>query len=166
MPVRPTTDLAKEALFNVLNNHFDFENIKVIDLFAGTGNISYEFASRGAIEVVAVDNHFKCIDFINSTVEMLKLENLKVVRADVFKFLNYCKPGFDLIFADPPYDMQRIEIIVQKVFERNLLSADGWLIIEHAATNNFSAMNTFMEERKYGRVHFSFFRNSNLLQNQ
>lgn len=166
LPVRPTTDLAKEALFNILNNHFDFENLKVIDLFAGTGNIAYEFASRGALEVVAVENHFKCTDFINSTIETLKIENLKVIRADVFRFLGYCKPGFDIIFADPPYQMQGIENIVQKVFERNLLNSGGWLIIEHAGTKNFDTILTFMEERKYGRVHFSFFSNSNLLQNQ
>lgn len=159
LPVRPTTDFAKEALFNVINNHFDFENIKVLDLFAGTGNIAYEFASRGAIEVVAVDNHFKCHDFINTTIETLKIENLRAVRADVFKFLTFCKPGFDIIFADPPYDLTGIEKIVKLVFDRNLLATDGWLILEHPATKKFSTFNTFIEERKYGRVHFSFFKN-------
>ena len=150
--------MAKEALFNVLNNHIDFEGLKVIDLFAGTGNISFEFASRGAEEVVAVDNNFKCIDFINRTIKALKLDNMKAVKADVFRFLNYCRPGFDLIFADPPYDMPGMEKIIDTVFEKSLLTDDGWLVIEHPATKKFNGFNTFIEERKYGRVHFSFFK--------
>lgn len=157
LPVRPTTDLAKEALFNVLNNHFDFEGLNVIDLFAGTGNISYEFVSRGAKEVVAVDSSFKCVEFINHTIELLKADTLKAVRADVFRFLAYCRPGFDIIFADPPYDMEGIEKIPRLVFERDLLAAGGWLILEHPADKHFKEHPAFLEERKYGRVHFTFF---------
>ncbi len=157
LPVRPTTDLAKEALFNIINNHFDFEGLRVIDLFAGTGSISYEFASREAAEVIAVENHFKCIDFIQQTIRELKLENLKVVRADVFRFLSYCRPGFDLIFADPPYDMEGMEKIPQQVFERELLAEGGWLVMEHPARKKFEQYPYFVQERKYGRVHFSVF---------
>ncbi len=162
LPVRPTTDLAKEALFNVLNNHFDFEGLRVIDLFAGTGSISYEFASRGAAEVIAVENHYKCVDFIQQTIQLLKSENLKVVRADVFRFLSYCRPGFDIIFADPPYDMEGIEKIPQVIYERDLLAAGGWLVLEHPAGKQFETFPNFLQERKYGRVHFSIFEKPDL----
>lgn len=157
LPVRPTTDLAKEALFNVLNHHFDFQGLKVIDLFSGTGSIAYEFASRGAAEVVAVDANFKCYEFINSTARQFPFENLKAVRADVFRFLSYCRPGFDLIFADPPYEMEKFERIPEAVFGRDLLRPGGWLILEHPAGKQFSHFPQFREERTYGRVHFSFF---------
>ena len=157
LPVRPTTDLAKEALFNVLNHRVDFDGLNVIDLFSGTGSIAYEFASRGAREVIAVDANFRCYDFIHKTIRQLELENMKVVRADVFRFLSYCRPGFDLIFADPPYEMEGFERIPEMVFTRNLLNPGGWLIVEHPAGKLFSQFSQFTEERKYGRVHFSFF---------
>lgn len=157
LPVRPTTDLAKEALFNVLNHHFDFEGLKVIDLFSGTGSMAYEFASRGAAEVVAVDANFRCYEFIQKTIRQLEFDNLKAVRADVFKFLSYCRPGFDLIFADPPYDMEGIERIPEMVFARSLVKPGGWLVLEHPAGKQFSHFPQFREERKYGRVHFSIF---------
>jgi 16S rRNA (guanine(966)-N(2))-methyltransferase RsmD len=157
LPVRPTTDLAKEALFNILNNRLDFEGLKVIDLFAGTGNISFEFASRGAAEVIAVESNFKCVDFINKTIVKQDFENLKVVKADVFRFLSYCRQGFDLIFADPPYDLKETANLPGLVFEKELLSNMGWLIIEHPAAINFKNFHSFVEERNYGRVHFSFF---------
>jgi 16S rRNA (guanine966-N2)-methyltransferase len=157
LPVRPTTDMAKEALFNVLNNHFDFEAIRVLDLFAGTGNISYEFASRGALEVIAVEQHFKAHEFIQATAEKLSFGNLRAVRADVFRFLGYARGGFDVVFADPPYDMKAMERIPQMVFERELLTAEGWLIVEHPAEISFASHSNFFEKRKYGRVNMSFF---------
>ncbi|MFO7978060.1 MAG: 16S rRNA (guanine(966)-N(2))-methyltransferase RsmD [Bacteroidales bacterium] len=157
LPVRPTTDIAKEALFNVLNNHFDFEGLNVLDLFAGTGNISYEFASRGAAEVVAVDQHPRCVSFINETRLMLSLDNLKVIRSDVFRFLGYARQGFDVIFADPPYDIQGFEQIPRVVFERQLLAPKGWLIVEHPAEISFEDHEHFLEKRKYGKVNMSFF---------
>lgn len=157
LPVRPTTDLAKEALFNVLNNHFDFEGLNVLDLFAGTGNISFEFASRGAAQVVAVDQHFRCVAFIEEISRKLPLENLKVIRADVFRFLGYAQQGWDIIFADPPYDMKEIEKIPQVVFGRELLAPQGWLIVEHPVEISFENHERFMEKRKYGKVNMSFF---------
>jgi 16S rRNA (guanine966-N2)-methyltransferase len=158
LPVRPTTDLAKESLFNIINNHFDFEAIRVIDLFAGTGNISYEFASRGALEVVAVDVNQRCFNFINEVRKELFSDNLKVIRADVFKFLGYARSGFDIIFADPPYDMINLERIPEIVFNRQLLAPEGWLIVEHPAEVSFEKHANFLEKRKYGKVHFSIFK--------
>jgi len=161
LPVRPTTDMAKEALFNVLNNHFDFEAIRVIDLFSGTGNIAIEFASRGSLEVVAVEKHPRCIDFIRKVIQELSLDNLRIVRADAFRFLGFCKGGFDIIFADPPYDMESIERIPGMVFEKNLLAPRGWLIVEHSAASRFRNHPNLIEERKYGKVNFSFFAHKN-----
>ncbi len=158
LPVRPTTDMAKEALFSILNNHFDFENIKVLDLFAGTGNISYEFASRGALEVIAVDINNHCIQFIKKTAETLQMENLRAVRAEVFHFLGFAKAGFDIVFCDPPYDFEEIPAIPSAVFAAGVVSPGGWLVIEHGEKNSFANHPLFSEKRRYGRVHFSFFK--------
>lgn len=157
LPVRPTTDIAKEALFNVINNHFDFEALRVLDLFSGTGNISYEFASRGAIEVIAVEQHFRAIAFINETREKLGFDNMKAIRADVFRFLGYARQQFDIIFADPPYDLKDIGRIPQIIFERDILAAGGWLILEHPGELSFEHHPRFLQKRKYGRVNMSFF---------
>lgn len=157
LPVRPTTDKAKEALFNILNNHFDFENLQVLDLFAGTGSISYEFASRGASEVVAVDRNPDCYHFIRKVKGQLDLDNLMPVRADVFRYLSACSNEFDIIFADPPYEMAEISQIPHEVFSRKLLAEGGWLIIEHGATTSFDSHPFFVREKKYSKVHFSFF---------
>ncbi len=157
LPVRPTTDKAKEALFNVLNNHFDFEALQVLDLFAGTGNISFEFASRGAIEVVAVDNSPGCYRFIRQVKDQLDMDNLVPVRADAFRYLSACSTSFDIIFADPPYDLPQITRIPGEVFSRNLLSPSGWLIIEHGSDTGFEDHPLFFRKKKYSKVHFSFF---------
>ncbi len=157
IPVRPTTDLAKESLFNVLNNHFDFEAISVLDLFAGTGNISFEFASRGAAKVFSVETDFKCVKYIRQQAENLLFDSFKVVRDDAHHFLSICKNKFDIIFADPPYDHKYIEDIHKRVFERDLLDEKGWLIIEHGAETTLDDLQGFFEKRKYGRVHFSMF---------
>ena len=133
LPVRPTTDLAKESLFNILNNHFDFEELDVLDLFAGTGNISYEFASRGAKRIVSVDNNFKCAEFIRKAAQEYGFNKIITVqRANVFVFLKYPQVPFDLIFADPPYDMEGIETIPDLIFNQKLLKPGGWLILEHS----------------------------------
>lgn len=158
LPVRPTTDMAKEALFSILNNHFDFESINVLDLFAGTGNISYEFASRGASEVISVDMNNHCVNFIKKTSETFQMENLRAVRAEAFHFLSICKINFDIVFADPPYDFSGIPEIPGKVFEAGIVKPGGWCIIEHGETTNFSSHPRFTEKRKYGKVHFSFFK--------
>lgn len=155
--MRPTTDMAKEALFNILNNHFDFQAIKVLDLFSGTGSIAFDFASRGALEVVAVDNNLRCIDHIKNTIEVLKFEHMVAVRADAFSFLNSCRSEFDIVFADPPYEMMEVKNIPDLVFKNKLLVKDGWLVLEHPSQIIFENHPNFKNKRKYGRVHFSFF---------
>ena len=157
MPVRPTTDQAKEAIFNIIQNNFYIEEINVLDLFAGTGSISYEFCSRGAKHVIAVEMEHKCVEFIKRTSEALHFENLKVVRSNVFKFLRYAQGSYDIIFADPPYDMDKISELPELIFKRDLLSKDGWLIIEHPKEIDFSGFSRFSEQRRYGKVNFSIF---------
>ena len=160
LPVRPTTDLAKEALFNILQNQIEFENIKVLDLFAGTGNISLEFASREAAQVISIDRSVQCINYIKDTARQHKLEQIKTYKADVFKYLELETEQYDLIFADPPYDLNRIPEIPKIIFEKNLLSPDGLLIVEHQSMQNLSNHPAFVEQRKYGHSSFSFFKNN------
>lgn len=156
LPVRPTTDLGKESLFNILNNYFYFENLTVLDLFAGTGNITYEFASRGAISVLAVDLHQPCVDFIKKTVSQLQFDNVSVLKADAFQFTEKCRQKFDVIFADPPYNLAGFEKIVENVFANGLLKPDGWLVMEHPKEYDFSQHPNFYEHRKYGKLNFTF----------
>ena len=158
LPVRPTTDMAKESLFNILNNLFYFEEISVIDLFAGTGNISYEFASRGTQEIHAVDAYFGCIKFINQTAKELDC-NIISYKSDVYKFLEKTKLTADIIFADPPYnfDEQQFLKIVTTVFEQNLLNEDGLLVVEHSNQTDLSSHPQFSYEKRYGGNVFSFF---------
>lgn len=157
LPVRPTTDLAKEALFNILYNQFDFEQIKVLDLFSGTGNISLEFASRGVREICSVDRDFGCTNYLKSLVKQFELNAIKVVKSDVFRFLEMETDQYDLIFADPPYDMPQINLIASKVIERNILSPQGYLIIEHPSMKKLDNHPLFIEQRKYGSSSFSFY---------
>lgn len=158
LPVRPTTDMSKESLFNILNNRFDFEGLKVLDLFAGTGNIGYEFASRGAVNVTSVDGDFGCIKFIKETSAEFDF-NLSAVKSDVVKFLKGCKSSFDIIFADPPYNMDQavFEDIVSTVFENELLQQDGMMIIEHSKYTKLNHMMNFSFQKNYGGSVFSFF---------
>ena len=156
LPVRPTTDLAKEALFNILYNQFDFDSIRVLDLFSGTGNISLEFASRGVPEIISVDRHAGCIQFLKSMISKYQLEGLKTYQADVFKFLALESEPFDLIFADPPYDLPQLAQIPHKVFERNLVKPSGYLIVEHPSMKKIDHP-FFVEQRVYGSSSFSFF---------
>ena len=158
LPVRPTTDLAKESLFNILDNHLYFEDVRVLDLYAGTGSISYEFASRGSKMIIAVDIHPQCVRFISETAARLGFNQLKAIRSSSIGFLDHCREKFDLIFADPPYDLEGIEEVIKLVFDKELLSEGGWLIIEHAQGKNFSAFPNFSQHRNYGKVNFSFFR--------
>lgn len=155
-PSRPTTDFAKENLFNVLNNHFDFEDLKVLDLFAGTGSISYEFASRGAI-VTLIEKDYRSYEFISKTLSELEMKSVKAFKADVFRAIPKITEKFDLIFADPPYDMKAIDTIPGLIFENGLLNKDGWFILEHSDKYDFKAVTYFKELRKYGSVHFSIF---------
>lgn len=158
LPVRPTTDFAKEALFNILNNHYHFSELVVLDLFSGTGNISYEFGSRGAEAITAVDAHLECIRYINKTSEELDLP-ITTVKSDVLKFLSSTNITADIIFADPPYDFEEesLQKIVELSFERNLLKEDGVVIIEHSKKIDLSNVAHFSESRKYGNSVFSFF---------
>tara|TARA_R110002073_G_scaffold139232_2_gene289273 strand:+ start:52903 stop:53451 length:549 start_codon:yes stop_codon:yes gene_type:complete len=158
LPTRPTTDIAKEALFNILNNKYYLEDLSVLDLFAGIGSISIEFASRGAQNIISVDQHFGCIQFINSISEKLDL-NITTVKSDVYKFLEKNTLTADIIFADPPYDFsdEQFLTIVEQVFEKRLLNNDGLLIIEHSKQTDLSSNNHFSYAKKYGGSVFSFF---------
>lgn len=158
LPVRPTKDMAKEALFNILNNRYHFEDIKTLDLFAGTGNISLEFASRGVPEIVAVDADYKCYSFISKISKEFDFA-IEVVKGDVLKFLDRTPQTFDLIFADPPYNfsVNDCEEIRSKVFNRELLNSNGLLIIEHSKHTDLSELPNFVENKKYGSSVFSFF---------
>jgi 16S rRNA (guanine966-N2)-methyltransferase len=155
-PSRPTTDFAKENLFNILNNYFDFEAISVLDLFAGTGSISYEFASRGA-RVDLVEKDYRSFAFIRSTIAGLKIETIKPYKADVFKVLPKLKQTYDIIFADPPYQLPNIAEIPGLVFEFKLLNPNGWFILEHTNRLKFNSHPNFKEVREYGSVNFSIF---------
>lgn len=157
---RPTTDFAKENLFNVLGNLVDFEECDVLDLFAGTGSISYEFASRGARSVTAVEINAVHHNFIRQTAAQLGIENLYAVKANVFRYLKNCAKQFDVIFSDAPYDLEGSEEVVNAVLGGDLLRPDGILIFEHSKKMDFSAIQEFWQLRSYGSVQFSFFKKS------
>ena len=160
LPVRPTTDMAKEALFNILNNLYFLNEISVLDLFSGTGNISYEFGSRGTEKITAVDAHFGCVKFINTTAQQLDL-NINAYKSDVFKFLEKSNSKFDVIFADPPYEFEQelFEKIIALVFNNKLLNEDGLLIVEHSKHTILENNQHISYQKKYGGNMFSFFEN-------
>ncbi|SDW64797.1 RsmD family RNA methyltransferase [Aequorivita viscosa] len=158
LPVRPTTDFAKEALFNILRTRLYFDEISVLELFAGTGNISFEFASRGVPTITAVDSNYGCIQYINKVSEEFSFP-ITAIKSEADNYLERVSGKFDIIFADPPYDfdISKFEKIVNLVFEKELLDEEGTLIIEHSKENNLSEMPNFSEARKYGGSVFSFF---------
>jgi 16S rRNA (guanine(966)-N(2))-methyltransferase RsmD len=158
LPVRPTTDMSKEALFNVLNNHFSFEGLKILDLFAGTGNISFEFASRGSTPITSVDADFGCVKFIKQVADEYDF-NIAATKSDVFKFLERNNATYDIIFADPPYalDQKTFDKIVLLVFEKNTLQEDGMMIIEHSKYTKLDHLIHFSFKKTYGGSIFSFF---------
>lgn len=158
LPVRPTTDMSKEALFNVLNNHFSFEGLKVLDLFSGTGNISFEFASRGSQPITSVDGDFGCVKFIKQIAAEFDF-NIAATKSDVFAFLEKNKTTYDIIFADPPYglDQKTFEKVVTLVFEKGLLEEEGMLIIEHSKYTKMEHLPHFSFQKSYGGSFFSFF---------
>lgn len=158
LPVRPTTDIAKEGLFNILANRFNFSRITVIDLFAGTGNISYEFTSRGAKQTTAVDANYGCVNYISKIAEELEA-NISVIKSDVFRYLEKSKETADIIFADPPYDLdiEKFKKIAPLVLENERLNPEGVLIIEHSKHTDLSDVIGFVSSRKYGGSVFSFF---------
>ncbi len=159
-PTRPTTDYAKEGLFNILNNNFDFETLKVLDLFGGTGNHSYEFISRGCQDVTYVDKFQGCIKFVKETATKLAIEEeLNIVKADVFKFMARTTSKYDYIFAGPPYPLPTIDTIPSLIFQYDLLTEEGWFVLEHNPNHDFENHPNFLEARNYGKTIFSIFTN-------
>lgn len=158
LPVRPTTDMAKEALFNILRSNYHISALRVLDLFAGTGNISYEFASRGAQDITAVDGHYGCIQFINKTAQEFDF-TIQAIKSDVFKYLERAKGTYDIIFADPPYDIdiKDFEKIAHLVFKQGLIDKEGLLIIEHGKYSKLDGFKNYVQTRNYGGNAFSFF---------
>ncbi len=158
LPVRPTTDMAKEGIFNVINNEFYFDDIKVLDLFAGTGNISYEFASRGAGSITSVDNNYSCTSFMKSMAAEMKFDQMTVLKSDALKYISTTKSTFKIIYADPPYNMENQREMVQEILKGTLLEKEeGWLILEHDEYHSFEDIDGFEQQRRYGSVNFSIF---------
>ena len=156
---RPTTDIAKEGLFNIIQNNLDIENLKTLDLFGGTGSISYELASRGATDLTIIEKDTSMYEFIKKTSADLKLENFKISKMDVFKFINQCTEKFDFIFAGPPYALANIDDLPKLINEKKLLNINGWFILEHTPRNNYKNFPLFVTERNYGSTIFSIFVN-------
>lgn len=155
---RPTTDTAKESLFNILVNTYDLEEVEVLDLFAGTGSISYEFVSRGCKSIETVELNYKHASFINKMKQELKFEQLRLVRTNAFHYLSTSNRKFDIIFADPPYDLDEIETLPEIILSKGLLKDEGVFILEHSKSMNFSNHKNLSDHRAYGSVNFSFFR--------
>lgn len=157
-PTRPTTDYSKEGLFNILQNNFYFEDLKVLDLFGGTGNHSYEFISRGCTDVTYVDKFGGCVAFVKKTTAALNITDyIKIVRGDVFKFIAQAYEQYDYIFAGPPYGLPTIDTIPDLILNKDMLKDEGWFVLEHNPNHNFSNHPHLMQERKYGETIFSIF---------
>ncbi|WP_370480174.1 16S rRNA (guanine(966)-N(2))-methyltransferase RsmD [Tamlana flava] len=158
LPVRPTTDLAKESLFNIINNLYYFDELTVLDLFSGTGNISYEFASRGVEQITCVDQDYGCIKFINETAKAFEMP-IETIKSDVFKFLEKKSTKANIVFADPPYNFtdEQFAKISELVFQNDFLIADGLLVVEHSKHTNLSELENFSYSKSYGGSVFSFF---------
>ena len=154
---RPTTDFAKEGLFNILDNEYEFEDLKVLDLFGGTGSIAFEFASRGAARVYCVEMARENATFIRAEAQRLGLTNVTMVRDNVFDFLPICREKFDIIFADPPYALEGLETLPDQVFAQDILHPGCYFILEHGGEHSFREHPRFKKEKVYGRVHFTFF---------
>ena len=154
---RPTTDVAKEGLFNIIENNLDISELKTLDLFGGTGSISYELASRGAKELVIVEKDPKMYEFIKKTSGELKLENFRVLKMDVFKFIDQSTDKFDFIFAGPPYALGNIDDLPRLIFEKHLLTTKGWFVLEHTPRNDYKKFPYYATERNYGTTIFSIF---------
>ncbi|MFM2213458.1 MAG: Ribosomal small subunit methyltransferase [Bacteroidota bacterium] len=158
LPVRPTTDMSKEALFNVLNNHFNFSELKILELFAGTGSISYEFASRGCTPIICVDGDMGCVNFIKKTSKEFDFD-ITAIKSDAFKFLEKHHGNYDIIFADPPYNLaqKEFEAIIELIFENELLDEEGMLVVEHSKYTKLDHMANFSFQKNYGGSVFTFF---------
>lgn len=158
-PTRPTTNIAKEALFSMINNYYNFDNINFLDLFGGTGQMSYEFASRGCTDITTVEKFGACVNFMEKTIERLGIEGMKVNQMDVFKFIKNTNQQFDIIFAGPPYPLPNLDTIPDVIFENNLVEGKGWFILEHNPLHDFTHHKHFWRKRNYGQTIFSFFVN-------
>ena len=154
---RPTTDIAKEGLFNIIQNNLEIENLKTLDLFGGTGCISYELASRGAKELTIVEKDNKMYDFIKKTATSLQVQNFNLVKADVFKYIATCIQSYDFIFAGPPYSLTTIDELPKLLFEKKLLNIGGWFVLEHTPRNDYRKYKHYRTERNYGTTIFSIF---------
>lgn len=157
LQARPTTDFAKENLFNIISNRYDYEELSVLDLFSGTGSISYEFASRGADRVVSIEQNTLHQSFIQQTSKKLELTQISSFKANAFTFIKSCREKFDIVFADPPYDLEGIDSLPDFIIERGLLKEDGIFIFEHSKNKKFDNHPCFREHRSYGSVNFTFF---------
>ena len=158
-PTRPTTDFAKEALFNILNNLLDFEEVKMLDLFGGTGSHCYEFISRGCTDATYVDKFPGCVQFVRKTAQKLQIEpSLKIFQMDVFRFVESTREQYDYIFAGPPYSLPTIDIIPDLIFERELLLPEGLFVLEHNPQHEFLNHPHLVDVRNYGQTYFSFFK--------
>ncbi len=156
---RPTTDIAKEGLFNVIENNLDLTECVTLDLFGGTGSISYELASRGAKELTVVEKDPAMYEFIKKTADSIGMKNAKILKADVFRFMEQTKEKYDLIFAGPPYALTNIDDLPSLVFKYQLLKPNGWFILEHTPRNNYKSFEGYRTERNYGTTIFSIFIN-------
>ncbi len=154
---RPTTDIAKEGLFNILQNKFDFASLKTLDLFGGTGNISYELASRGVPDLTIVEKDTAMYEFIRKTAASFGLDKMKTIKMDVFKFIAACTDSFDFIFAGPPYALTNIDDMPKLLFEKQLLNKGGWFVLEHTPRNDYKTFPFYKTERNYGTTVFSVF---------
>jgi 16S rRNA (guanine966-N2)-methyltransferase len=154
---RPTTDIAKEGLFNIIQNNLNIEGLKTLDLFGGTGSISYELASRGAADLSIVEKDTNMYDFIKKTATSLSIENFKLIKSDVFKFIEGCTDQYDFIFAGPPYALGTIDDLPKKIFEKKLLNPKGWFVLEHTPRNDYKKFDYYHSERNYGTTIFSIF---------
>lgn len=159
-PTRPTTDFAKEGLFNILTNHFNFEDLKVLDLFGGTGNHGYEFISRGSKDVTYVDKFGGCVAFVKKIAKELEIEDaITIIKSDVFRYMKFAQKPFDYIFAGPPYGLPTIDMIPDLVFQYELLAEDGWFVMEHNPNHSYKDHPNYFDQRHYGKTIFSFFKN-------
>jgi len=157
IPARPTTDFAKEGLFNTLNNMISFEGLKTLDIFAGTGSISYELASRGATDLTLIERDRTTVQFINKTMEELKFDGFKILQMNVFKFLNNCVESYDFIFAGPPYALKEIDKIPDIIFDKKILNPEGIFILEHTPRNDYQEHPQFLKMKNYGTTIFTYF---------
>lgn len=156
---RPTTDIARESLFNILTNRIEFEGLKILDLFGGTGSISIEFVSRGCEDVTTVELNYNHFTFIKKTINDFEIiPFIKVIKADAFKYIQKTSETYDLVFADPPFDLKQFDFIPDQFFKKNILKKEGVFILEHSDKKSFENHPNFIEVKKYGKVHFSFFK--------